>query len=401
MEYNEEFRKFVIMDGNENISLLQLQEMIGEAVSENFPGAVWVRAEISELKHSRGHCYLTLVEKEEGSALVVAKASAIIWASSFRLLGPYFETTAGSPLASGMNVLVKVRVQYSELYGLSLIICDIDPSYTVGELEAQRLRTVQRLQEEGMFDMNPSLTLAALPRRLAVISSATAAGWRDFVRQLQQNGAPYGFEVELYPALMQGAECPASIVAALDAVAASGKDYDAVLILRGGGGAMDLSCYDDYELAVNVAQFPLPVLTGIGHDHDYHVVDMVAHTNVKTPTALADFLTGRFEEAEGAVDRLAQRLQLAVYARLGAREARVEQLASRVRSAVALRCAEALHRVERLELRARAASPQDILEKGFAIVVKDGRRAAAAASLAKGDKITIILADAQVDAQII
>ena len=389
------------MDGNENISLLQLQEMIGEAVSENFPGAVWVRAEISELKHSRGHCYLTLVEKEEGSALVVAKASAIIWASSFRLLGPYFETTAGSPLASGMNVLVKVRVQYSELYGLSLIICDIDPSYTVGELEAQRLRTVQRLQEEGMFDMNPSLPLAALPRRLAVISSATAAGWRDFVRQLQQNGAPYGFEVELYPALMQGAECPASIVAALDAVAASGKDYDAVLILRGGGGAMDLSCYDDYELAVNVAQFPLPVLTGIGHDHDYHVVDMVAHTNVKTPTALADFLTGRFEEAEGAVDRLAQRLQLAVYARLGAREARVEQLASRVRSAVALRCAEALHRVERLELRARAASPQDILEKGFAIVVKDGRRTAAAASLAKGDKITIILADAQVDAQII
>ena len=389
------------MDGNENISLLQLQEMIGEAVSENFPGAVWVRAEISELKHSRGHCYLTLVEKEEGSALVVAKASAIIWASSFRLLGPYFETTAGSPLASGMNVLVKVRVQYSELYGLSLIICDIDPSYTVGELEAQRLRTVQRLQEEGMFDMNPSLPLAALPRRLAVISSATAAGWRDFVRQLQQNGEPYGFEVELYPALMQGAECPASIVAALDAVAASGKAYDAVLILRGGGGAMDLSCYDDYELAVNVAQFPLPVLTGIGHDHDYHVVDMVAHTNVKTPTALADFLTGRFEEAEGAVDRLAQRLQLAVYARLGAREARVEQLASRVRSAVALRCAEALHRVERLELRARAASPQDILEKGFAIVVKDGRRAAAAASLAKGDKITIILADAQVDAQII
>ena len=389
------------MDGNENISLLQLQEMIGEAVSENFPGAVWVRAEISELKHSRGHCYLTLVEKEEGSALVVAKASAIIWASSFRLLGPYFETTAGSPLASGMNVLVKVRVQYSELYGLSLIICDIDPSYTVGELEAQRLRTVQRLQEEGMFDMNPSLPLAALPRRLAVISSATAAGWRDFVRQLQQNGAPYGFEVELYPALMQGAECPASIVAALDAVAASGKAYDAVLILRGGGGAMDLSCYDDYELAVNVAQFPLPILTGIGHDHDYHVVDMVAHTNVKTPTALADFLTGRFEEAEGAVDRLAQRLQLAVYARLGAREARVEQLASRVRSAVALRCAEALHRVERLELRARAASPQDILEKGFAIVVKDGRRTAAAASLAKGDKITIILADAQVDAQII
>lgn len=390
------------MDEKGNLSLLELQEMVCEAVSGSFPDALWVRAEISEVKRNRnGHCYLALVEKEESSATVVAKASAIIWASSLRVLDPFFESAAGAPLDAGMNVLVKVRVQYSELYGLSLVICDIDPSYTVGELEAQRRRTILRLQQEGMFDMNSSLRLPALPRRFAVVSSETAAGYRDFMRQLHENEGGYSFETELYPAQMQGAECPASIIAAMDRVIASGKEYDALLILRGGGGAMDLSCFDDYDLAVNVAQFPLPVLTGIGHDHDYHVADMVAHTFVKTPTALADHIVGLFEEADGSVALLAQRLHLAVTSRLASDEARVDRMVLRMRSAVSLKVLDERHRIERLELRIRAASPSDILDKGFALVLKDGRKTISSASLAKGDRVKILLSDGTVDAEIL
>lgn len=388
------------MDENGNISLLELQEMVVEAVSESFPEALWVRAEISELKRNR-HVYMTLVEKDPESSDVVARAQAIIWASAARTLEPFFESATGAPMGVGMNVLARVQVQYSELYGLSLRVVDIDPSFTMGELEAQRLKTMQRLEEEGMFEMNRSLPLGALPRRFAVVTSETAAGWRDFRHQLHDNAGGYTFETDLYPALMQGAECPQSIIEAMDAVVASGKEYDALLILRGGGGALDLACFDDYDLAVNVAQFPLPVLTGIGHDHDHHVVDMVAHTNVKTPTALADFILGLFEEADGAVEMLARRLQLAVSSHLSASLAKVDLMHMRIANAVDVKAMSALHKVENLEMRVKAASPADILDKGFAIVLKDGRRASKAALLAKGDKVTLLLADGPVDAVIL
>lgn len=389
------------MEENANISLLQLQEMIAETVSDSFSKALWVRAEISDLKRGGGHIYLTLVEKDPASADVVAKVEARIWASSARVLDPYFKDATGSPLSAGMNVLVQVLVKYHDVFGLSLSIIDIDPSFTMGELEAQRQRTLQRLEEEGMFGMNAALPLAALPRRFAVVSAETAAGYRDFMRQLHENASGYNFETDLYPALMQGADCPSSIIAAMDSVAASGKEYDALLILRGGGSAMDLSCFDDYDLAVNVAQFPMPVLTGIGHDHDYHVVDMVAHTFVKTPTALADFILEQFEAAEADVAVLAQRLQMAVSSHLAEDEAQVDRMVLRMRSAVALKALDAQHLIERLELRLKAASPAEILEKGFAIVLKDGKKTVSTSSLQKGDIVTIMLADGNIDAEIL
>lgn len=388
------------MEEKRDISLLELQETLRESISDTFREMLWVRAEIGEIKRNR-HVYMTLVEKDSDSSDVLARAQAVIWASSARVLEPFFESSAGAPLSSGMNVLVKVKVQYSELYGLSLVISDIDPSYTVGELEAQRQETILRLQQEGMFGMNSSLRLGALPRRFAVVSSETAAGWRDFMRELHENPGGYTFLTDLYPALMQGAESPQSIISAMDAAVSSGKPYDALLILRGGGGALDLSCYDDYDLAANVAQFPLPVLSAIGHDHDHHVVDMVAHTSLKTPTALADFIVGLFEEADGAVEQTARRLQLAVTSRLGSSEARVDRMVQRMRAAVAVKALDSQHRVERLGLRALAASPAEVLGKGFALVLKDGRKAPRASSLTKGDKVKILFADAALDAEIL
>ena len=309
------------METKKPIGLLALQEQVKEALEERFFESVWLQAEISELKQNpSGHCYLTLVEKDPRSNALLAKASAVVWASTWRMVKPYFESQAGRALAPGMSVLVRVQVSYSALYGFSLVIYDIDPSFTVGELELARQRTIARLEAEGMFGMNAALPLPPLPRRLAVISSATAAGYRDFLRHLSENEYGFRFLTRLFPAVMQGAEAPASIIAALDAVAAEVESaagsqaapFDAVLILRGGGGAMDLVCFDDYDLAVNVAQFPLPVLTAIGHDHDFHVVDMVAHTHVKTPTALADWLIDRFSAEEWQVESLLQRLHLAV-----------------------------------------------------------------------------------------
>lgn len=393
------------MDEKQGIGLLALQEQIGEALESRFPETCWLRAEISECKqHPGGHCYLTLVEKDPLSDAVLARAQAVAWASSWRVLRPYFEAETGRSLEPGMSVLLRVQVSYSARYGLSLTVYDIDPSFTVGELELQRQRTIARLQAEGMFGMNALLPLPALPRRLAVISSPTAAGWRDFTRQLQEKGSGYHFEVQLFPALMQGAEAPASIIAALDAVAAAldadATAFDAVLILRGGGGAMDLVCFDDYELAVNVAQFPLPVLTGIGHDHDYHVVDQVAHTSVKTPTALADWLVERFDAEAWRLDTLLQRLHLAVRTHATAQMGVLEAIQLRMAHAVQRRFSDAAHRLDVLESRIDAANPQRALERGYLIALKNGRRAARAADFTPGDRLSLLFLDGIVEAEV-
>ena len=389
------------METMESIGLVALQERVKGALEDAFTETVWLRAEISELKQNpTGHCYLTLVEKDPRSNALLARASAVAWASSWRLLKPYFQAQTGRDLAPGMAVLVRVQVSYSALYGLSLVIYDIDPSFTVGELELQRQRTIARLQEEGMFEMNAQLPLATLPRRLAVVSSATAAGYRDFCRHLAENEYGFRFSVRLFQAVMQGAEAPASIIAALDEVAAEAGAFDAVLLLRGGGGAMDLVCFDDYDLAVNVAQFPLPVLTAIGHDHDFHVADMVAHTHVKTPTALADWLIERFAAELWQVDLLQQRLHLAVRAKAEAERGVLDSLRLRVAHAVARRHADALHALDVLERRLDAVNPRSALDRGFLIALKDGRRAASAARFAPGDRLTLMFRDGTLDAEV-
>ena len=389
------------MEERNPIGLLALQEQVKQAVEEAFFETVWLQAEISELKlHPSGHCYLTLVEKDARSNALLAKASAIVWASSWRTIRPYFESQTGRALEAGMSVLVRVQVSYSALYGLSLVVYDIDPSFTVGELELARQRTIARLQEEGMFGMNAMLPLPALQRRLAVISSETAAGWRDFRRHLAGNEYGFRFSLRLFPALMQGEGAPASIIAALDAVAAEADAFDAVLILRGGGGAMDLVCFDDYDLAVNVAQFPLPVLTAIGHDHDYHIVDQVAHTYVKTPTALADWLIDRFSAESWRLDTLVQRLHLAVRMHATAQLGVIDALKLRLDHSVADRHLDALHQLDLLERRLDAVNPQRALERGFLIALKDGRRTDRAAAFAPGDRLSLMFRDGIVEAEV-
>lgn len=389
------------MDAVNPIGLLALQEQIKQALGETFFETVWLQAEISELKQNpSGHCYLTLVEKDVRSSALLARSPAVIWASAWRMIKPYFEAQAGRPLEPGLSVLVRVQVSYSALYGLSLVIYDIDPSFTVGELELARQRTIARLESEGMFGMNALLPLPVLPHRLAVISSATAAGYRDFLRHLEENEYGFRFRTKLFPAVMQGDEAPESIIAALDAVALEETGFDAVLILRGGGGAMDLACFDDYELAVNVAQFPLPVLTAIGHDHDYHIIDRVAHTYVKTPTALADWLVDRFAGAWWQLDSLSQRLQLAVRSKAARQQGVVDALVLRLSHAASARYGDALRRVEALALRLDAVDPRRALDRGFLIALRNGRRASAATAFTPGDRLTLLFRDGSVEAEV-
>lgn len=389
------------MEEKNPIGLLALQEQVKRHLEDHFFESVWLQAEISELKQNpSGHCYLTLVEKDPGSNALLARASAVVWASTWRMVKPYFEAQTGRSLAPGLSVLVRVQVSYSVLYGLSLVIYDIDPSFTVGELELARQRTIARLEAEGMFDMNAQLSLPLLPRRLAVVSSPTAAGWRDFRRQLEGNEYGFRFRLQLFPAVMQGDAAPESIIGALDQIAAEADSFDAVLILRGGGGAMDLVCFDDYELAVNVAQFPLPVLTAIGHDHDFHVVDMVAHTHVKTPTALADWLLDRFAGEAWRLDTLVQRLHLAVRTHATAQLGALEALKIRLVHAVLDRHADALHALDLLERRVEAADPRRALDRGFLIALKDGRRTDRAAAFTPGDRLTLLFCDGSIEAEV-
>ena len=385
----------------ESIGLYELQSRIQGALAENFAGKYWVRAEVSECKlNPAGHCYLTLVEKTEGDGALRARVSAIVWASSWRLIGPYFERETGEQIAVGMKILVQAQVQYSELYGLSLIITDIDPSFTLGELEMARRQTLLRLEKEGMLDLNAQLPLSALPRRFAVITSETAAGWRDFRHHLHDNEYGFRFATTLFQATMQGSDAPASIIAALDAVASRENEFDAVLILRGGGGASDLVCFDDYDLAVNVAQFPLPVLTGIGHDHDHHIIDEVAHTYVKTPTALADYIIDLFAAADYELSSLATRLRLALESKLSRSEAQLEAQLIRIRSAVALRYALEEKRLETLVLRVSAADPQAHLARGGSLILCEGIRATRAADFRPGDRLIALFGDGKVAATV-
>ena len=297
------------------IDLLELQQRLREGVESLFPNRIWIRAEVSAVKaRNGGHCYLELSQSDEKG--LVAKSNAIIWSSKYRFIAPYFESVTGSPLQEGMVVLVQVQVNYSELYGMSLIINDIDPEFSVGVKELERQKTVERLQKEGLMGLQKELRLPLLPYNLAVVSAEDAAGYRDFIRHLEEN--PYGFKVNpvLFPALMQGADCPSSIISALDLIMEDGRSWDAVLILRGGGAKLDLACYDDYELAAVIAQYPLPVLTAIGHDQDYHVCDMVAHEFLKTPTALADYILDIYEEEDERLSSVETRIRLAATNRI-------------------------------------------------------------------------------------
>lgn len=278
---------------NNMIKLSELNGLVRQLIAGAFPEKLWIVGEISEMKTNRsGHCYLALIEKDSTTDTVIAQARATIWSYTHRMLRPYFETTTGQELVEGLKVLVQVSVEFHELYGYSLNIQDIDPTYTLGDLARRKAEIVSRLTNEGVFDMNKGLDFPEVVQRIAVISSETAAGYLDFTNHLQSNQGGYKFYCKLFPAVMQGPQTEASVIQALEQIYHYEDFFDAVVIIRGGGSQFDLSCFDNYNMAYYVTQFPLPVITGIGHEKDNSVVDLVAHTRLKTPTAVAEFLIG-------------------------------------------------------------------------------------------------------------
>ena len=377
----------------EFVDLFEFQSKLKEGIECLFPKRIWLRAEISAVKARQGsHCWLELSQSNaEG---LIAKASAVIWSSKYRFIAPYFQSVTGSPLKEGMVVLVEVQANYSQLYGFSLVINDIDPEYSLGLKELERQRTIERLQKEGLMDLQKELTLALLPHRLAVVSAEDAAGFRDFVRHLDDN--PYGFrmDVTLFPALMQGSECPSSVISAMDAVLECDEDFDAVLILRGGGSKLDLACFDDYRLASVIAQYPLPVLTAIGHDQDYHVCDMVAHSYLKTPTALADEILSIYEDEDARLSSFMTRIRMAASGRLAVSDSALSMLRGRIRNAFALKIASMESALGLLHARINAADPRKLLERGFALALdSNGVRIKVAAGVRAGDKVSVLFPD--------
>ena len=377
----------------EFLDLFEFQTKLKEGVECLFPSRIWVRAEVSAVKaRNGGHCYLELSQSSDKG--LVAKTNAIIWSSKYRFIAPYFESVTGSPLQEGMVILVQVQVNYSELYGLSLIIDDIDPEYSLGIKELERQKTIERLQKEGLMGLQKDLELPLLPYRLAVISAEDAAGYRDFMQHISEN--PYGFAVDpvLFPALMQGADCPASIISALNAVLDSGEGWDAVLILRGGGAKLDLACFDDYSLAAVIAQYPMPVLTAIGHDQDFHVCDMVAYEFLKTPTALADFILDIYQCEDERISTLETRIRLGMTNRLYREEALLDSLAARVKGAFQLKVAAMEAALNMLQARIDAADPRKILQRGYVLATDaDGVVLKGVAGRNAGDKVSMMFAD--------
>lgn len=315
------------------LSLFELNARVRAMLHHTLPDCYWVAAEISELRvASNGHCYLELVQKDTFSGSLVAKARAMIWRQNYVMVSSHFEHATQQRLTAGIKVLVYVSVEFHELYGYSLNIVDIDPTYTLGDLAQRRQEIIRQLQEDGVMDLNKELPLPRVMRRIAVISSATAAGYGDFCNQLQQSG--YDFTLKLFPAIMQGDKVERSVIDALDAIAAECDEWDVVVIIRGGGATTDLNGFESYLLAANVAQFPLPILTGIGHERDDTVIDLVANTRLKTPTAVAAFLIERRGNETALLQGLTERLLNAVQQRLSAEQNQLKALEQQLQYAV-------------------------------------------------------------------
>lgn len=314
-------------------TLSELNGQIKDALTGAFPSTVWVVAEISEIKENRsGHCYLELIEKEGNE--IIARARATIWSYAYRMIKPYFETTTGQFFTQGIKVLVQVLVEFHPSFGLSLNIKDIDPVYTVGDMALQRKEIISRLQHEGVFDMNRELQLPLVPQKIAVISSATAAGYQDFMNQLETNEFGFRFYVKLFQAVMQGVEAVPSIIRALEKIYRYDDFFDAVVIIRGGGATADLSSFDNYDLAFHITQFPIPIVTGIGHEKDDTIIDLVAHTRMKTPTAVAEFLVNGVERFYEKLLQLESEVVLLVRTQIETKQDYLDHLANNLQQQV-------------------------------------------------------------------
>ncbi len=409
------------MAESQYITLRELQRRVKSALEGQFALPVWVSAEISEIKvNYSGHCYLELVEKGGDNGVPTAQARAVVWRSHYPRISGYFEAETGQRLAAGIKILAKVLVSYHELYGFSLQITDIDPSYTLGDMERQRQQTIAQLQQDGVWEMNREVLMPTVVQRIAIVSSANAAGYQDFCKELGKS--PYRFELTLFDAFMQGAAAEESIVEALCNVATNLEKFDAVVLIRGGGSRSDLNCFNAYRLCAHVAQFPLPVVTGIGHDKDTSVADMVAHTALKTPTAVAGWLVERMTEVDGWLDYAALQLHDTTTAEMHASEVRLERLSGEVRRLSSELLTRQSLRLEhftellpdaardfltrqttRLENAAEliaGRSPERILRLGFAVVRSGGKAVTSAAAVAAGERIEIEVSDGKINATV-
>ena len=444
------------MNSEKRLTLYELNSLVREVLECEMPDEYWVEAELSECRESHGHCFMELIQKDEQNATPIAKASARCWASKWMLIRPGFERTTGQRLHAGMKVLLKVYAQFHETYGFSWIITDIDPTYTLGDMARKRQEIIRQLKAEGVFDLQRELRLPLFCQRIAVISSETAAGYGDFCNQLADN--PYGFRFDftLFPAIMQGEDVEKSIIAALGRIYSeyseysddseySDSPYDCVVIIRGGGATSDLSGFDTLALAENVANFPLPIITGIGHDRDESILDMISHTRVKTPTAAAAFLIDHLKTVldalndsqeqilrlaqqkltyyksqfatvaellprlfsnvkirqEARLDALNNRLILSSGSKLSTLNSQLSTLSDRLPILLDRRLMAEKHRLQLIEEKARSLDPALLLKRGYSITLKDGHVLRNATALRPGDEIETRLANGTVRSTVI
>jgi len=393
--------------------------MVRESIELSMPDEYWVEAELSECRESRGHCYMELIQKDELSATPIAKASAKCWANKWLTIRPYFERTTGQQLHAGMKVLLKVYPQFHEAYGFSWIVSDIDPTYTLGDMARKRQEIIQKLKAEGVFDLQKELQLPMFCQRIAVISSQTAAGYGDFCNQLADNPYGFQFQTQLFPAIMQGEGVEQSIICALENIYDSqfsnlNSKFDAVVIIRGGGATSDMSGFDTLALAENVANFPIPIITGIGHDRDESILDMVSHTRVKTPTAAAAFLISHLKEVLDVIDnsqdlitRYAQQKLSTLNSQLSTlsesiprlfslvktrQEAKIESLWIKIPMLLERKLTGDTHRLQLIEERLKALDPTLLLARGYSITMHNGRAVRDASQLPPGTEIETRLA---------
>lgn len=412
------------MGESQHITLRELQRRVKSVLEGQFALPLWVSAEISDLKvNYSGHCYLELVEKAEkggDNGVPTAQARAVIWKSHFPRIAGYFEAETGQRLAPGLKILAKVLVSYHELYGFSLQITDVDPSFTLGDLERQRQQTIAQLQQDGVWEMNRGVALPTVVQRVAVVSSAQAAGYQDFCKELAKS--PYRFEVELFDAFMQGEAAEGSIIDALCRVADRLEEFDAVVIIRGGGSRSDLNSFNAYRLCSYIAQFPLPVITGIGHDKDTSVADLVAHTALKTPTAVAGWLVERMDRICGWLDAAALQLHDGVLRLARTQQVRLEELTGDVRhlslgllrqrglelgsreevfrQAVGSFLRQQRQRLDTTGELVESRSPRHILRMGFAVVRSGERAVTSIRQVEAGERLTVEVADGRFSAEV-
>ena len=400
------------MNTERHITLFELNRLVREAIEDALPMEYWVEAELSECRESRGHCYMELIQKDEQTATPIAKASAKCWANKWLTIRPYFERTTGQQLHAGMKVLLQVYPQFHEAYGFSWIVTDIDPTYTLGDMARKRQEIIQKLKAEGVFDLQKELQLPVFCQRIAVISSQTAAGYGDFCNQLADNPYGFKFETQLFPAIMQGEGVEQSISSALEQI--YDMPFDCVVIIRGGGATSDMSGFDTLALAENVANFPIPIITGIGHERDESILDMISHTRVKTPTAAAalliDHLKGVLETIEGAQSMIThyvqQKLSIAnsqlsiiseaiprLFSIVKTRqEAKIDALYTRLPMLIERRLTSERHRLQLMDEKLKALDPTLLLARGYSITMHNGRAVKDASQLPPGAEIETRLA---------